>query len=485
MKKKILPMFFLLSLAIGLCIAVSGCSALKLKAPANLRVSDDGFLSWDEVDGAAAYRVFINDGVFDTDENRLDIFWLTDSYDVYLIDVVALDAKNRIKSESSELFEYDLQDSGGWTLQYNGEGYDVAGTEDSKNVVSGKVILPSVYNDLPVTGIADEAFMLCKNLTSIIIPDSITEIGQAAFNGCTSLARAELPRRLKSLERIAFGGCKTLTELKIPKTVQYISGEMMNGCNGITTLEIEEGNEIYESQGNCIVRKADRQLVCGTKNCEIPENIASVGENAFYKMDIEKLSLPKGVESIGADAFNFFHGLSVTLPKSVKKLGANAFDKYVTIYTDLKHDENYPEDWKLPETQMDSSFIYSFDSYAPAFPVKQRIITDCVFVCEDGVPYVDSFNPEHNLDSDAGNSDNPYQVPGRAGYVFGGWADGNGNVVWHTEFHIFQKVSGSDPSLSGADLSYTPKSKYILSLSGPAGEIPSGNLLYAVWTPSN
>lgn len=43
MKKKILPMFFLLSLAIGLCIAVSGCSALKLKAPANLRVSDDGF----------------------------------------------------------------------------------------------------------------------------------------------------------------------------------------------------------------------------------------------------------------------------------------------------------------------------------------------------------------------------------------------------------------------------------------------------------
>ncbi len=530
MKKKILPMFFLLSLAMGLCIAVSGCSALKLKAPANLRVSDDGFLSWDEVDGAAAYRVFINDGVFDTDENRLDIFWLTDSYGEYLIDVVALDAKNRIKSESSELFEYDLQDSGGWTLQYNGESYDVAGTEDSKNVVSGKVILPSVYNDLPVTGIADAAFMLCKNLTSVIIPDSITEIGQAAFNRCTSLARAELPRRLKSLESIAFGDCKTLTELKIPKTVQYISGKMINGCNGITTLEIEEGNEIYESQGNCIVRKADRQLVCGTKNCEIPENIASVGENAFYKMDIEKLSLPKGVESIGTaafqnceklkelclpdglktigsrafsgcafdyvsipmsvesiggDAFNFFHGLSVTLPKSVKKLGANAFDKYVTIYTDLKHDENYPEDWKLPETQMDSSFIYSFDSYAPAFPVKRRIITDCVFVCEDGVPYVDSFNPEHNLDSDAGNSDNPYQVPGRAGYVFGGWADGNGNVVWHTEFHIFQKVSGSAPSSSGADLSYTPKSKYILSLSGPAGEIPSGNLLYAVWTPAN
>ena len=227
------------------------------------------------------------------------------------------------------------------------------------------------------------------------------------------------------------------------------------------------------------------------QNCEklkelcLPDGLKTIGSRAFSGCAFDYVSIPMSVESIGGDAFNFFHGLSVTLPKSVKKLGANAFDKYVTIYTDLKHDENYPEDWKLPETQMDSSFIYSFDSYAPAFPVKRRIITDCVFVCEDGVPYVDSFNPEHNLDSDAGNSDNPYQVPGRAGYVFGGWADGNGNVVWHTEFHIFQKVSGSAPSSSGADLSYTPKSKYILSLSGPAGEIPSGNMLYAVWTPAN
>lgn len=179
--------------------------------------------------------------------------------------------------------------------------------------------------------------MLCKNLTSIIIPDSITEIGQAAFNRCTSLARAELPRRLKSLGKHSFSGdCKTLTELKIPKTVQYISGEMMNGCNGITTLEIEEGNEIYESQGNCIVRKADRQLVCGTKNCEIPENIASVGENAFYKMDIEKLSLPKGVESIGTAAFQYCEKLKeLCLSDGLKKIGSLAFSGCAFDYVSI------------------------------------------------------------------------------------------------------------------------------------------------------
>ena len=105
MKKKILPMFFLLSLAIGLCIAVSGCSALKLKAPANLRVSDDGFLSWDEVDGAAAYRVFINDGVFDTDENRLDIFWLTDSYGEYFNQLRELYDKGELTNVINRIVE--------------------------------------------------------------------------------------------------------------------------------------------------------------------------------------------------------------------------------------------------------------------------------------------------------------------------------------------------------------------------------------------
>ena len=49
------------------------------------------------------------------------------------------------------------------------------------------LVIPSVYERLPVAEIASSAFSGCKSLTSVEIPDSVTSIKESAFNGCTSL----------------------------------------------------------------------------------------------------------------------------------------------------------------------------------------------------------------------------------------------------------------------------------------------------------
>jgi formylglycine-generating enzyme required for sulfatase activity/fibronectin type 3 domain-containing protein len=56
-------------------------------------------------------------------------------------------------------------------------------------IASGTIIIPATYNGKPVTTIANDAFANCSNMTSIIIPNSITDIGSGAFSGCTGLVR--------------------------------------------------------------------------------------------------------------------------------------------------------------------------------------------------------------------------------------------------------------------------------------------------------
>ena len=55
------------------------------------------------------------------------------------------------------------------------------------SIYSKKIVIPSNYNEKPVTSFDDGAFYDCNLLASIVIPDSITSIASFAFTGCISL----------------------------------------------------------------------------------------------------------------------------------------------------------------------------------------------------------------------------------------------------------------------------------------------------------
>ena len=75
---------------------------------------------------------------------------------------------------------------------------------------TGEIVIPVEHNGLPVTMIANDGFASCSNMTSIIIPDSITEIGSGAFSGCSSLTSVVLPENVTSIGANAFNGCTGL-----------------------------------------------------------------------------------------------------------------------------------------------------------------------------------------------------------------------------------------------------------------------------------
>lgn len=75
---------------------------------------------------------------------------------------------------------------------------------------SGCVTVPARVGGLPVTHIAEGAFR-DTDVTSVMLPDTVTEIGWFAFSGCARLCSVTLPASVTDIGYGAFDGCPLLT----------------------------------------------------------------------------------------------------------------------------------------------------------------------------------------------------------------------------------------------------------------------------------
>lgn len=81
----------------------------------------------------------------------------------------------------------------------------------------------------------------------VVIPETapngytVTGIGEQSFNGCDELTSVKLPQTLKTIEELAFQLCTKLKDISIPASVERLEHGCFSG-SGIEKLTIEDGD---------------------------------------------------------------------------------------------------------------------------------------------------------------------------------------------------------------------------------------------------
>ena len=69
------------------------------------------------------------------------------------------------------------------------------------------VSIPATIDGRAVIAIGDRAFMNCKTVQSVVVPEGVREIGWFAFSGCISLGGVSLPASVEAICYGAFENC--------------------------------------------------------------------------------------------------------------------------------------------------------------------------------------------------------------------------------------------------------------------------------------
>ncbi len=247
-------------------------------------------------------------------------------------------------------------------ISADGEYYIVRGIKEGH---FGEIVIPSLYEGLPVEEIADEAFSQNTDLIEVHIPETIKKIGKNAFSGCVCIEKvyiedtgkwcniefanekanplyyaARLFEKEKEIKRelyipegttvvraYAFAGLDSVETLKLGYGVEKLEEYSFYGCKSLSTVD-------FSKTINYIDDKA-------FLSCSMLRNIDIHDLNDWLKMDhrfpnwydlyyndslLEKLIIPDDVGEIIAYAFEDCRSIrQVILGENVTKINDGAF----------------------------------------------------------------------------------------------------------------------------------------------------------------
>ena len=215
--------------------------------------------------------------------------------------------------------EWNDSEDGNWQILPSEDG--TCSIKPLSNAMkTGAVVIPEEVDGFTVISIGANAYASNRNITSIVVPDSIKEIGENAFKGATKIANFEAIG-VEKIGASAFNGCTGLITFNTPNAVELGDG-ILEKCSKLKNVSI--GANI---------------IPVGTfRNCSVLTDydftgIETIGDNAFYGCKLLNNVSLSGVKNIGNSAFRGCTGLTNLSLNGVENIGDSAF--YNTGLTSL------------------------------------------------------------------------------------------------------------------------------------------------------
>ena len=190
--------------------------------------------------------------------------------------------------------------------------------------------------------------------TRITVPEGYTEIGYHAFFARTNLESITIPNSVVRISKEAFYNCRKLASINLSDNIAYISKSSFMLCENLSAINVSEKNKHFSSQDGVLFNKSKTALLyypAGIKRSayiiplsvihiadrafynrkklttiQIPNNVTSIGESAFYGTGLTKLVLPNTIIRIRRFTFSNCKALTrLIIPNSVTIIGERAF----------------------------------------------------------------------------------------------------------------------------------------------------------------